>query len=386
MEALLRRQDIRGLAFAFVVGAAFGLVVLGWWIFPVQWENATAADLSPQAQREYVSAVAESYMANQDTARALARLSSLDPKQTGQLLQNLAVERESSGLPQDAQQFRRLATAVASAPPLPGQAAGNGGGLPGSLITLLVLAVLAVIIVGIGTRGQKLLSAGSLPFGKGRSLATPASLSDLEGEDLDAPSPTSTLRERLSAPTRSLPGTITSEGAGFAATELFRGPQAAPRDAAPTKRGAPPATQTFIAQFDLGMDNYKESFVIDDARGEPVIECGVSRAAIVGDVPPDHPTAMKLWLYEKDDVRTTSMMILSEYAYYQDQNLRSQLTSRGDAKLAEPNKLMILETKSYRLQATILDMAYGQDESVAPHSFFERLVIELRPIAKASGH
>lgn len=95
---------------------------------------------------------------------------------------------------------------------------------------------------------------------------------------------------------------------------------------------------------------------------------------------------MKLWLYEKDDVRTTSMMILSEYAYYQDQNLRSQLTSRGDAKLAEPNKLMILETKSYRLQATILDMAYGQDESVAPHSFFERLVIELRPIPKASGH
>ncbi|MSP11421.1 MAG: hypothetical protein EXR62_00555 [Chloroflexi bacterium] len=383
MEALLRRQDIRGLAFAFVVGAAFGLVVLGWWIFPVQWENATPADLSPLARRDYVSAVAESYTANQDTARALARLSSIDPKQTNQLLQDLAVERESNGLPQDAQQFRRLATAVTNAPARPGQAAGNSGGPPGSLITLLVLAVLAVIIVGIGTRGQKLLSSSNLPFGKGRHATPPVAAGDIDEENLDVSNPAPSLRNRFSATTRPLPSGSASE---FAATELFRGPQAAPQDAGPAKRGSPPATQTFIAQFELGMDNYKESFVIDDTRGEPVIECGLSRAAIVGDTPPDHPTAMKLWLYEKDDVRTTSMMILSEYAYYQDQNLRSQLTSRGDAKLAEPNKLMILETKSYRLQATILDMAYGQDESVAPHSFFERLVIELRPIAKASGH
>ena len=38
----------------FVVGVFVGLVVLGWWLFPVQWTNASPADLRPDAQVDYL--------------------------------------------------------------------------------------------------------------------------------------------------------------------------------------------------------------------------------------------------------------------------------------------------------------------------------------------
>ena len=61
----------------FVVGAIFGLVVLGWGLWPVQWTNATPEHLSAEWQAEYLRASIESFSLNRDAAQALARFKGL---------------------------------------------------------------------------------------------------------------------------------------------------------------------------------------------------------------------------------------------------------------------------------------------------------------------
>ena len=61
------------------VGLALGLL-FGWGLFPVQWENVQMADLSEEAQANYLAAVADAYVARQDENAALVarqRLSAL---------------------------------------------------------------------------------------------------------------------------------------------------------------------------------------------------------------------------------------------------------------------------------------------------------------------
>src|SRR3972149_5369096 len=55
-------QEPRNLAItAFVAGLLVGLVLLGWWLFPVSWENASPAELSPAARADYLRAAIDSY-------------------------------------------------------------------------------------------------------------------------------------------------------------------------------------------------------------------------------------------------------------------------------------------------------------------------------------
>src|SRR3972149_5451885 len=55
-------QGPRNLAIAaFVAGLLVGLVLLGWWLFPVSWENASPAELSPAARPVYLRAALHSH-------------------------------------------------------------------------------------------------------------------------------------------------------------------------------------------------------------------------------------------------------------------------------------------------------------------------------------
>src|SRR5512139_3622933 len=46
---------------AFLVGVAVGLIVLGWWLWPVQWTQAKPSSLSSQYQQAYLNNSANSY-------------------------------------------------------------------------------------------------------------------------------------------------------------------------------------------------------------------------------------------------------------------------------------------------------------------------------------
>ena len=59
---------------SFIVGLFIGLVVLGWWLWPVQWTDAGPNDLRPDAQETYLRMAIDSYTLNQDAAVAQQRI------------------------------------------------------------------------------------------------------------------------------------------------------------------------------------------------------------------------------------------------------------------------------------------------------------------------
>ena len=49
-----------------VIGMVFGLVVLGWGLWPVRWTDANPVDLQEDFQRDYLCMIIDSYIRNQD--------------------------------------------------------------------------------------------------------------------------------------------------------------------------------------------------------------------------------------------------------------------------------------------------------------------------------
>ena len=61
---LVRKYPALSLLAAFLVGWFIGLVLFGWFIWPVEWTNATPAQLSPQYQQAWVKMVSDLYSFN----------------------------------------------------------------------------------------------------------------------------------------------------------------------------------------------------------------------------------------------------------------------------------------------------------------------------------
>ena len=68
------------LAAAFAVGLLIGWIVLGWWLFPVNWTDANVKDLRQETRYQVLSLVAESYLANGDLGLAGERLQQWTPQ------------------------------------------------------------------------------------------------------------------------------------------------------------------------------------------------------------------------------------------------------------------------------------------------------------------
>ncbi len=71
---------------ALLVGLLVGWLVIGWWLWPVQWTGAVPADLGPADRERYLDLVAESYLLNQDAGTAARRLASFPQEQQTGLL------------------------------------------------------------------------------------------------------------------------------------------------------------------------------------------------------------------------------------------------------------------------------------------------------------
>ncbi len=132
-----------------------------------------------------------------------------------------------------------------------------------------------------------------------------------------------------------------------------------------------------MSTFLLGHGNYDDSFSIEDAQERFLGECGASIAETVGSGDPSKPTALEVWLFDKDDfVRTVTTVFASQYAA-NDPALSTRLAGRGDLILAQPNATVSLETATLRLQARVVDIQYGTDPSLPAQSFFQKVTIEL---------
>lgn len=172
-------------------------------------------------------------------------------------------------------------------------------------------------------------------------------------------------------------GTTTPIGPGGAGrAEIVAMKRAAAREKTDFEaRGeAPPAGQ-FVSTYVLGDDLYDDSFSIETAKGEFLGECGSGISETIGVGEPKKVTATEVWLFDKNDIRTVTKVLMSEHAY-NDPALRTKLAPKGEAVLVRAGAVTALETETLRVQVRIVDMQYGEGP-LPPRSFFERLAVEI---------
>jgi len=301
----------------FVAGTIIGLVVLGWWLFPVKWTNASPADLRPDAQADYLRMAIDSYSLRQNADLAKQRWNALGDKAPDALA---AVQAEPGEQKQD--EINAYAQVVQVAPPDETAPAEGGSS---SLTLLLVMCLVTVVLAG--------ALAAYFLLRQGRSSGT------------------------VSPAAQAQEVTNQIERTDYAAL------------------GQETPMSQFMTTYMLGDDLFDDSFSVDSPSGEFLGECGVGISEAIGVGEPKKVAAFEIWLFDKNDIQTVTKVLMSEHAFM-DETLRSRLATKGEPFQADPGSEMVLETATLRLVARVVDMTYGGGAMPA-NSFFERVTLEL---------
>lgn len=308
----------------FIVGLAFGLLI-GWGIAPVEFKDATPYYLRPDLREDYMRMSIDSFSINKSAALAADRWVGL-----GSTAQDAysAVQNNPGYLPTSlVQEFGQAVTNEINA----------RGGVPTTEPTSGLSPVMRTALIGVGVvLLLGVLAAGGMYlfrlFGKRGSGEVTVAMQAAE-------------ISRTAAKTN-------FEDMGL----------------------APPITQT-MTTYVLGDDLYDESFSIDTAAGEFLGEYGVGVSEVIGVGEPKKVTALEVWLFDKNDIKTATKVLMSRHAFA-DPGIRSRLEPKGELVLVEPQAQVLLETATLQLLATIVDIEYGKGP-LPDSSYFERVTLEL---------
>ncbi len=322
---------------AFVIGLIIGLVVLGWNVFPVSYTEARPNQLSQDYQELYIQMAADAYAFNRDTAMVQNAFRDWPDATTsicayGSAVTDPAAQTNinSMAMVLDPQGCPDLAVGV---PPVEGEAPEEGGANIGVILLLLLL----LIVLG-----------GAIFYVlKKRNDATKET----------TPPPAEPMPES--------PPTVTDDST------------AAGVDVIPLAR--------FQSSYSYGRDNYDDSFSIENTDGDFLGECGVGVSETIGTDTPKNVTAFEVWLFDKNDIRTETKVVMSDHAYF-DEALKAKLAPKGEPVLARENEVIVLETATLIVNATIKEMQYGTDDTLPPQSFFDSFTIELSAWAKDDSY
>ncbi len=142
----------------------------------------------------------------------------------------------------------------------------------------------------------------------------------------------------------------------------------------------------WTSTYSLGSDNYDESFAIEDDTGKFIGECGVGILDGFASGNPKRVLALDVWLFDKTDIRTISMPIMSPYAF-NDEIVRSKLPRSANPVLAVEGNSFDLDTQSLMVKARIEEADFG--DGAPENSYFTSLKVSLtaylKPDADISG-
>jgi hypothetical protein len=331
MNAMMERLGQKALIsflIGLVIGVIIGLPILGWYVFPVQWYDADPFDLRQEHKEAYISMLADSYTLNTNAALARQRIAGWDPEDLGQVIGQLEAKASDAGQVQRLDNLAALLGVrrqVATPTPTPEPTAVTA--LVRRLAPIVGIVLAAALVIGGVIVGLSVL--------RERRLAEPE--------------------------------------------KLGRWPPSMQEVAKPEAIGQP--LGRFVASYVLGQDSYDQSFSIESPSGEFLGECGMGISEIISVGPPANITAFEVWLFDKNDIRTVTKVLMSNYAY-NDDALRAKLAPKGEAILVQPGKMVVLETASLRVDAVISEMEYG-DGAPRPQSYFSRLTLSLTPGLRA---
>jgi len=319
---------------AFLVGWAIGLFLFGWVIWPVNYTGAGPQDLSEPHQQVYLTALADLYAFDSNIGRVEQALSGWP--EADQAICQLATQSTD---PAAAARFNALAaiqnggvgcTGASEATPVQEDAGGGRSGIGNFALICGLVAVLAVVVIAI------------LMVVRRRDDQAPPSGPD-QPRDQPPEAPVSMAM---------------AEDADQQITPIAR----------------------FQTTYSRGHDTYDESFSIENADSDFLGECGVGLSETIGADTPKNVTAFEVWLFDKNDIRTVTKVVMSDHAFF-DEAIKAKLAPKGEPVLARPNETIVLETASLIVNAEIVDLEYGT-EDLPPQSYFDRFTVELSAWAK----
>jgi len=325
MEAVtaILKNLLKNTVVAIGVGVVLGLLIgllIGWVIWPVQFTNATPEVLRADLQEDYLRMSVDSFARTGDQTVAVRRWDDLGKAAAPTLAR---VEANPAGTdPAALQQYLTVIQAAKGqipTAPAPGAASSGLSGLVilSSLVVLVLVAVGALYLLRLLRKGSGTVT----PVMQGNEISRQVEKTDFQSLGL-----------------------------------------------------AQPITQT-MTTYVLGDDLYDESFSIDTGGGEFLGEYGVGVSETIGVGEPKKVAALEIWLFDKNDIKTATKVLMSEHAY-NDPNIRARLEPKGELVVVKPQEQVLLETATLQLLATVVDMEYGSG-AMPQKSYFERITLEL---------
>ncbi len=319
---------------AFLLGLVIGLVVLGWGLFPVEYTGAGPQDLLPNLQDNYLRSVADLYAFDGNQGRVQEALSiwpqspltlcrmadeSADPAERSRLTAIAQVVNNGAGCDPAA------LAAISDA-----EDAGNSN-------NLLLICALGLLLLGLLAAIYALWQRQTIDeMPKARRTISADEMGEappaLEGGEID-------------------PGVSTT----------------------PVAR--------FRTSYKRGHDTYDDSFSIENANGEFLGECGVGISESIGIDAPKNVTAFEVWLFDKNDIRTVTKVVMSDHAFF-DEALKAKLAPKGEPMMGREGETVVLETASLIINAEVTELTYGESAELPAQSYFEGFVVELSAWAK----
>jgi len=326
MEAVtaIIRNLLKNTRVTLVLGVVLGLLLgllIGWGIWPLKLTETTPEVMRADLQKDYLRMTIDSYNRTGDVDTAMARWDNL-----GKVAGTTYVSLQNDPGYLNSTEIQDFGVLVQSVKGVPIQATPPGEQSTG-ISSIVLYASIAVVLILLAVGGLYLWRL----LRKGTGTVTPVMQAAEHSRQV--------------------------EKTDFQSLGL-----------------APPITQT-MTTYVLGDDLYDESFSIDTQGGEFLGEYGVGVSETVGVGEPKKVTALEIWLFDKNDIKTATKVLMSEYAY-NDPNIRARLEPKGELVVIKPQEQVLLETATLQLLATVVDMDYGMG-AMPKNSYFERITLEL---------
>ena len=274
----------------FIGGLLLGLLI-AWVVAPVQFVDATPSSLRADLQEDYLRMTIDSFRLNSNPDLAVQRWQNLGSG--AQSAYNSIQANPKEADPSVIKAYGDLITSVLSAGAE--QPAADDANGSSSLIRTAVIGIGIVLILGVvATVGLYIFRLlGNRSRGEGTAVMQSSEISR------------------------------NAEKTNFENLGL-----------------APPITQT-MTTYVLGDDLYDESFSIDTQAGEFMGEYGVGGSEAIGVGDPKKVTALEIWLFDKNDIKTATKVLMSRHAF-DDPAIRSGLEPIGELVVVERHGQILL--------------------------------------------
>jgi hypothetical protein len=136
-----------------------------------------------------------------------------------------------------------------------------------------------------------------------------------------------------------------------------------------------PPLVNYIWTYAMGDDQFEETHSIDTAAGDFLGECGIEIVKTMDSGKPKKVTAFDIWLFDKNEINTRSIILMSHNAYEND-ILRAQFEMKGKPTLAEIGKEIEVKTDNLLMRMRVLDMICAQVEG-GKCEYFQRLSLDV---------